>query len=651
MPTLRDVIKFGSDSHKRIRRELETRIKYAETKFKDQRAKWAKAEDKMLAYLPAREADDARKVDRDNGLPTYTTIQIPYSYAVAMTAHTYLTSVFLGRSPIFQYQGLHGETQQQEQCVETLVAYQTMTGGIVPQLYSWLYDSCKYGAAILGTYWENEVNRITVLEEAFDEVTGEPNGQTATTLDLPGYSGNRAYPVAPRNFIWDPRVSFRNFQAGEYCGVRQRVGWNTIVEREHKGSYINLEHIDKAIQEEFSESFDDSSLVTPTSQSGQDAPYTAYTPNSMNDRETKHPTIVPVYEMYVTLIPKNWGLSEGALPEKWVFSITGDFKVIIGAEPLGLYHNKYPFDVLELEPDALALVNRGVPEMLDGVQQTVDWLVNSHFFNTRAALNNQWVVDPSRVVMKDVTDPLPGGVIRIKPSAYGMDVRTMLSQMPVTDVTRQHMTDLPNILAIGERVLGVNDQMMGMIAGGGRKTATEVRTSSTFGVGRLKTNAEYMSAMGFSPLASKLLQNSQQLYDGEKKFRIVGDLTMDAPQFLNINPDAIAGNFEFMPVDGTLPIDRTAQVGLWTNLFAQIRQFPAITMAYDMGRIFSWVAKLAGIRNIDQFKLDPMQMQQQMLRAQVVPDEQLQREAQKGNVIPMASGAGPAGLPSPTFGG
>jgi hypothetical protein len=648
MSTLREPIKFGTEGHRKILRELETRIKYSETKLESQREKWARAEDKMLAYLPAREADDARKIDREGGLPTYTTIQIPYSYAVAMTAHTYLTSVFLGRSPIFQYQGMHGETQQQEQCAETLISYQTLSGGITPQLYSWLYDACKYGVAILGTYWDEEIHRVTLLDDVVDPESGAVS-QQSTTLDIPGYTGNRCYPIAPRNFLWDPRVSFRNFQAGEYCGVRQRVGWNTIVQRRAKGTYTNTEFIDKKIPEEFQNNFDNSSLVTPTSAVGQDAPHIAYTP--MGADEKQHPTIVPVYEMYVTIIPKDWGISEGDLPEKWVFSVTGDFKVILGCEPLGLMHNKYPMNILELEPDALALTNRGIPEILDGVQQTVDWLVNSHFYNTRAALNNQWVVDPSRVVMKDVTDPLPGGVIRIKPSAYGMDVRTMLSQMPVTDVTRQHMTDLPNILAIGERVLGVNDQMMGMIAGGGRKTATEVRTSSTFGVGRLKTNAEYMSALGFSPLASMLIQNSQQLFDGEKKFRIVGDLTLDAPQFLNINAEAIAGNYEFMPIDGTLPIDRMAQVGIWTNLFAQIRQFPAITMAYDMGRIFSWVAKLAGIRNIDQFKLGPMQQMQQAIQAQVVPDEQLQREAQRGNSIPMAPEASPAGLPSPAFGG
>ncbi len=184
---------------------------------------------------------------------------------------------------------------------------------------------------------------------------------------------------------------------------------------------------------------------------------------------------------------------------------------------------------------------------------------------------------------------------------------------------------------------------------GGRKTATEVRTSSSFGIGRLKTNAEYMGAMGVAPLASKLVANNQQLYDMEMKLKIVGNLAMDSPEkFLNVSPDMIAGGYEYMPIDGTLPIDRMAQVMLWKDLFAQIRQFPQIFMTYDMGRIFSWVAKLAGIRNIDQFKLDPQQQMMNMIQTQVVPDEQVKGEAQKGNVIPMVPSG--AGSPSPMTG-
>jgi hypothetical protein len=231
--------------------------------------------------------------------------------------------------------------------------------------------------------------------------------------------------------------------------------------------------------------------------------------------------------------------------------------------------------------------------------------------------------------MKDVLDPLPGGVIRLKPAAYGTDTNAVMHQMAITDVTQNHIRDLQMMLGIGERTVGINDQIMGMLNAGGRKTATEVRTSTSFGVNRLKTIAEWFSAVGFDPLAQMTVQNTQQYYDGEMKFKIAGDLMLNAGAgFVTVTPDKIMGMYDFVPVDGTLPIDRFAQANLWQQLLGQMRTMPEIMMQYDMAGIFTWVAQLAGLKNINQFKI------------QVAPDQVLAMQAQRGNVVGM-NGRGP----------
>jgi hypothetical protein len=174
-----------------------------------------------------------------------------------------------------------------------------------------------------------------------------------------------------------------------------------------------------------------------------------------------------------------------------------------------------------------------------------------------------------------------------------------------------------------QRATGVTDNIMGMLDGGGRKTATEVRTSSGYGASRLKTTCEYFSAVGFAPLSQKLIQNTQQYYDSERKYRLVGNLAEFSPQFVNITPQDISGFYGFVPVDGTMPIDRFAQVNLWQMLFGQIAQIPQIAQQYDLAKIFGWVANLGGLKNVSQF------------RVQVVPDEQLQQSAQAGNSVPV----------------
>ena len=67
-----------------------------------------------------------------------------------------------------------------------------------------------------------------------------------------------------------------------------------------------------------------------------------------------------------------------------------------------------------------------------------------------------------------------------------------------------------------------------------------------------------------------------------------------------------------------------AQANLWKDIMGTLRMMPPqVAMSYDWGRIFAWVAQLAGLKNISQFKV------------QVMPDQQLAAQAAAGNVIPM----------------
>jgi hypothetical protein len=182
-----------------------------------------------------------------------------------------------------------------------------------------------------------------------------------------------------------------------------------------------------------------------------------------------------------------------------------------------------------------------------------------------------------------------------------------------------------------QRVTGVNDSLMGMV-NSGRKTATEVRSSTTFGINRLKTVTEYMSAVGMGPWTQQIVQTTQQLYDQDRKYKIVGDLAQFGDKYLNVTPEQIAGFYDYVPVDGTLPVDRFAQVNLWQNLMGQAAQVPQIMQQYDFAKIFAFVAQLAGLKNINQFKVS------------VVPDAMMQQAVQAGNSVPATAEPGSEGL-------
>jgi hypothetical protein len=628
-----DKLKPNSPLHELIKKNIDSRWTASASKIQNQHEKWRKSEDQFLAFLPERDVDAKRRLEREiEGKPQYTTIVLPYSYAMLMAAHSYWTTVFLSRSPVFQYSGRHGETEQQVQAVEALIAYQMQ---VPPEnlvsLYMWLLDPGKFGVGVLGCYWDEEFTMASEYVETPETFlglweTGKTNRELVTRR-IPGYRGNKFYNVRPYDWYPDPRVSMWEHQKGEFEGVYREVGWNYLMRGAQSGQYTNIDIL-RAKKAQGQYGAVSREQGSPQVELPNDSLYTV----SQWDLQETGP--YGILEMYVDLVPREWNLGPSIYNEKWCFTCTvtggttgvrfgrGNIDLVIGARPLGSFHGKFPFHVLEMEPEAYAFTSRSMLEIVKPLQNAMDWLFNAHMYNVRKVLNDQIIVDPSRVVMGDLLDPMPGGVIRLKPAAYGSDIKSIISQLNVVDITRSHINDMQVVNEFGQRAIGVTDQIMGMFQQGGRRSASEARISSTFGINRQKTNAEFMSALGFSPLAQMLVQHSQQYYDAEMQFKIAGDLMLDAGNgLINVDPSAIAGSYDFVPVDGTLPIDRYAQANLWRELLVGMRQMPEIAMQFDMGRIFSWVAQIAGLKNILRFKL--------------APDQLLAKQAQMGNVIPM----------------
>ena len=667
MPSITIDVKHRSPLSRMILSAVRDRIVASKNAYSKRHEAWRNQEKDALAYLHESEIDRNKRLNREiGGKPELTTIKIPYSYGVLMMSHTYWTTVFMGRTPINQFKGRHGETEQQVMALEALMDYQAVVGEMLVPWYLWLLDGGKYGLGVVGIDWVEEYSVVSRIEEQPVMFAGLiDTGRTKKkkiNQRLKGYAGNRVRNIRPFDFFPDHRVPIRFFQKGEFCGFYMELGWNQILKRADQGYYIKetvdlLRHRQSAGSGVFGGDGSGAEGERVPGSSQLQLPYNDTFELDLDknyDERSKRNTqnsFVKCYECVIELVPKDWNLGKGAYPEKWVFTVTDKFDAVLGAQPLGANHDKFPAAVIEYEPEGYGLNARGIGEVLKSVNDTLDWLVNSHLFNVRKALNDQFVVDPSKIILSDLENPLPGGAIRMAPAAYGLDPKTALQQLPVHDVTQTHLTDMRALFDIGQRTIGVSDQLMGQIAQTGRRSATEVRTGAGFGINRLKTTSEFFSAMGWSPMTQIMVQNSQQYYDREEKFRVVGQLAQEAgEEFVMVSPEDILGFYDFVAVDGTQPIDRIAQATLWNNLLAQLRNFPEVMMRYDIGRIFEWVAQLAGLKNISRF------------RVQLTPDQELQLQAQQGNVVPLggripsgnnppAAGAAAAGVSSSRGGG
>lgn len=618
------LITYGTEKHRKLLPRLQDRIRRGKEALADRVNQWEENDKQFLAYMPVKMNDALRDTARDRGEPQYTTIEIPYSYAIILTAHTYITSTLLARNPVQQVTGRHGESQQGEQCIEALLDYQLNVGGHLVPMYIWTLDALKYGEGVMGYYWDEEeikTSRISKVPRTFlgMPVPGafEEKVLEETTI---GYQGTRAYNVRPQDFLTDPAYPRSQFQKGDFCARYVEIPWLDIRDNSGDGGkYFNVDELKKKRRS------GPSSLRVGGSAHVKLPGENLLGLSGYDDDDEGG--VVHGHEIIVRIIPKDWWVGGGTRSEKWVFTVAED-EVIISCAPLGYYHDKYPFEVMEQEIDGHALFSRSMLETTKPLNDTLTWLLNTHFYNVRKSLNDQFIADPSRIVMKDLTDPNPGRIIRLKPSAYGTDIKAAVMQLPVQDITRANLQDAQLVQDMIQRVTGVNDSLMGMV-NSGRKTATEVRSSTTFGINRLKTVTEYMSAVGMGPWTQQIIQVTQQLYDQNRKYRIVGDLAQYGQKFLDVTPEQIAGFFDYVPVDGTLPVDRFAQVNLWQQLMAGATQLPQVMAEYDFSRIFAFVAQLAGLKNINQF------------RVQVVPDAAMQNSVAAGNSVPAAPADAP----------
>jgi hypothetical protein len=310
-------------------------------------------------------------------------------------------------------------------------------------------------------------------------------------------------------------------------------------------------------------------------------------------------------EMVIKINPKQWGLGESTRVEKWVFTVANE-SLVIGAKPLGAFHDRFPYSIVETGFGSEEFIKTATADKMRPLSQTLSWLFNTHMYNVRKAINDVRVVDPSKVVMKDVQRPEPGGVIRLKPAFYGGDVRTAITQLQSSDYTQNHLRDSQVVEQLIQRATGVVDNVMGLPSEGGRKTATEIRSATGFSVNRMKTIAEYMSPLGFSDLLGRMISNTQQYMTMERKFVIAGSSIMDAQRFVEVNPLAIAGYFDFVPVDGTMPVDRLAQSNFWKELIMQLARVPQLAMNWDLGAMLAHTMMLQGERNVQRFKINIM---------------------------------------------
>ena len=606
----------GSPLHDRVLKHLLELLRMSEQEMSKFHARWRASEKRAQAYIDLKDWEKEVKRMNDSGeAPKVVSVQIPYTFATISAVTTYLIHTFAGRRPMFQVGSYKKETIEAARNMERVLQYNADHTRLTRHMFQHFYDGELYGVGVFRTLWKEETGVRTVWRE--NQVPGflglfSQSQKVQIREERTIYSGNEVVTQDPFLFFPDPRVPLTEVNTkGQFVFWRDFVGRHMLL-RDKTYRWVNSAGDMPA--NVYGENMSARALLSGgTATPGHDA--------SGKGFRTKN--FVQIDQGTVDIIPKELGLGDSEEVERWLFTIANK-KQIIQAERFDTDHGKHPVSVVEPYGMGYGFGNLGLADYLGPTQDTLGWLVNSHIANVRTALNNMWIVDPEMVNVKDLKNPEPGKIIRLKPSAVGQDVRAALQQLPVSDVTRNHLQDFELMMRMGDSLSAITDNLRGLQHSGGRKTATEVRTSGEAAASRLAALAKRYSSQSIVDLTEQMVLNNQQFLTEEFYIDVVGEAGQEAP--VRISPEMVVGDFYFPVHDGTLPLDRVALLDVWKEIFIAVSQDQELRNTFSVTKIFEHIAELGGARNIDAFKLN----------LGVADDEAVDKQVQAGNMVPIS---------------
>jgi len=607
----------GSELHDDLVSEVIDRAQDSWDQMSKRHPHWRLLDRTMTSYIREDEVERLLK-DEDEREPI--SIVIPFSYATLETLLTYQVATFL-QDPIFQYEPFEPGDTINAILLESLVRHQSIWAKMGLNIHTMLRDQLMYGFGSVTPGWTIErgwrtrkqaTGSISALTNMFRK-TGENKVREEAIL----YEGGDLTNIDPYSCLPDPNVSIHEVKKGEFFGYIDHTNYHELIQDEAEGEFFNVKYL-KDIDAR-------TSLFTP--QDDRDVKYDI-------DREGSTYTTNPVdiIPMYIKIIPSDWDLGDSDYPEIWKFVVAGD-TVLIGAEPLNMDYNTYPIVIDAPDFDGYSITPTSRMEIVYGMQDVLNWMVNSHVLNVRKTINDMLVVDPFMINIADLRDPDKAGkIIRLRRAAWGRGVKDAVHQLQVQDVTKQHIKDSGFLVEMMQQVTAAVDSVMGVMrTSGERRSATESRGATMGALSRLERSAKVSSIMAMHDLAYMLAVQTQQLMSEERYVQIVGrnqeillnEYGVDSTR-VPVSPLDILVDFDVVPKDGSNP--RHVDTESMIQMFQVIAANEGLAQKFDMFRMFEHIARGSGATNIQDFRAKGGSVG-------IGSDQDVEREAGAGNLI------------------
>tara|TARA_B100000029_G_scaffold509808_1_gene599798 strand:+ start:1465 stop:3384 length:1920 start_codon:yes stop_codon:yes gene_type:complete len=538
--------------------------------------------------------------------------------AIADTVLTYLMAALGGRNPMFQLEGLNRNSRKSAAILEQVLHQHMRRTAGEARLAQHLLDCIRYGFAPTKVTW-NAYNN---------------------TNDISNFDPRRVFP--------DPRVQWGDWENMQYCVFTSTGSYDALVQT---GLYPKLR---EDIKYRYRLASDQQAWEAHRwhQEEGRGLSIDPLTPNERSAGRTSsffqlgNSRIVD--EAWIKLA--GYQVNLPTLDSVWLLVSIIDESMVIRCQ-LNPYGRMFPVVIGGLYHDTHKNYAQSLYDLLLPLHDIATWLLRSRIDNVQSAMNNLIFVDPTRVAVSDLIDRNPWGVVRSLPG-HEPGEGVFIANIP--DVTRGHWNDIGALSEIKQRLSAASDAQQGMPSpGSDRTTAYEVQRLTQLGSQRLGVLSRIISAQSIRPLVRMSVENIQDAIALNGSIRMGNDQSNETLEpmiqdgYLDYSNADLQGEIEYLVVDGTLPIEPSRSPESWLNA-VQVASQSGLGMELDLKAMTLEAVRSMGISDIDRFRIpaeklqregpspsQQMEIMEKMRGASVKPDEEIDRELEKGNIIPM----------------
>lgn len=612
-----------SDFHTKLLTHCNQLLRLSRGQMSNYFSQWDRNASIYKGLVPV-DAEDKKALKK--GAPTKMTV--PLTFAQVQTFVSFCFLLFTQNSEFYSLDPTGNEDFPIREDAEKFLKRDLNRNAFLVSLYQFLLDIGRFNIGVFKHSWTEDYayvpSKILKQPASFMGVSQGRERVEDVIKKVLRFEGNKIVNVSPFRFYPDLRLPLPRFQEGEFCGSEDEMALTELEKMQDAGDVSGVDFI-RPINTEFYRD-----RVGSRFSFGEASPQGIKGLSGAVSGNTRGMAVID--EIQVKINPSKFMLDDGSYlgdeeyPVIYNVWIANDTR-IIKCEPLGYLHGQFTYDVAQFSPDQHEVMGQGLADIIDHMQATISWFVNSHITSIRKVISNRLVADPAGVDRKSLEDDSP--VIWLKKGKSSTGVDRWLKQLQLTDVTTNHMKDVEIFTKLMQLITGVNDNAMGQY-NSGRRSATEARAVTAGAAGRLKTAAIVIWAMALDPLGRKLLTNLRQGIQQETFARVVGrpmplptdqnnpnfQALLQAAQQSQANfqqrwetfkstPEELVGADDFFVFDSTVSSEKGFIAQSLQELLGIVLANPETAVALDINAkgIINEIYRLRGVPNFDRFSL------------------------------------------------